>query len=64
MIGHMNKQENYLKNLKFCQRMQQMYASISISLDQWKIRLLFQIKWTEPDEEGLVSYMVNEKGFS
>ncbi|CAF4385007.1 unnamed protein product, partial [Rotaria sordida] len=22
------------------------------------------IKWTEPDEEGLVSYMVNGKGFS
>jgi len=22
------------------------------------------LKWTEPDEEGLVSYMVKEKGFS
>lgn len=25
---------------------------------------LFQLKWTEPDEEGLVKYMVEEKGFS
>ncbi len=41
--------------------------AVDVSLILFILLLIFffklQLKWTEPDEEGLIAYMVQEKGF-